>query len=45
MTPEEEAEALRKTVKALDGLCARADALMLEPLILALGDALARKSR
>ena len=45
MTPEEEAEALRKTVKALDGLCAMADALMLEPLILTLGDALARKSR
>jgi hypothetical protein len=41
MSPEAEADAWRKTVKALDGLCAMADALMREPLILALGDALA----
>ena len=42
MTPEEELEAWRTTSRALDSLCGMADGLMLEPLILALGDALGR---
>ena len=40
--PDEAAQAWRKTVRALEGLCQVADALMLEPLQLALVDALAR---
>ena len=42
MTPEEELEAWRTTTRMLDSLCGMADWLMLEPLILALGDALRR---
>lgn len=42
MTLEEELAAWRKTVGMLDNLCGMADALMLDPLILALGDALGR---
>jgi len=42
MTPEQEHEAWRKTVKALDSLCGMADTLMLDPLILALADAMSR---
>ena len=42
MTPEEEVEAWRKTVGVLDSLCGAADSLLLEPLILALADALGR---
>ena len=42
MTPEEELAAWRKTTRALDSLCGMADGLMLEPLILALADALGR---
>ncbi len=42
MTPEEELEAWRTTTRTLDALCGMADALMLEPLILALADALGR---
>ena len=42
MSPEEELTACRKTVGMLDNLCGMADALMLVPLILALGDALGR---
>jgi len=42
MTPEEERDAWRKTVKVLDGLCTVADALALDPLILALSDAITR---
>jgi hypothetical protein len=42
MTPQEEREAWRKTVRALDSLCGMADGLMLDPLILALADALNR---
>ena len=42
MTPEEELQAWRKTTKMLDSLCGMADGLMLEPLILALADALGR---
>jgi hypothetical protein len=40
--PDEAVEAWRKTVRTLEGLCQVADALMLEPLQLALVDALAR---
>jgi hypothetical protein len=40
--PDEAAQAWRKTVRTLEGLCQVADALMLEPLQLALVDALAR---
>ena len=42
MTPEEEMEAWRTTTRMLDSLCGMADGLMLEPLILALADALGR---
>ncbi len=42
MTPEEELAAWRRTTRALDSLCGMADGLMLEPLILALADALSR---
>ena len=42
MTDEEELEAWRTTVKTLDALCEMADGLMLDPLILALADALGR---
>jgi hypothetical protein len=42
MTAEEELEAWHTTTKMLDSLCGMADALMLDPLILALADALAR---
>ena len=42
MTPEEELQAWRTTSKVLDRLCGMADGLMLEPLILALADALDR---
>ena len=42
MTPEEEVEAWRTTTRVLDSLCGMADGLMLEPLILALADALGR---
>ena len=42
MSPEEEREAWRKTVGILQGLCTMADALVLDPLILALTDALTR---
>ena len=42
MTAEEEAEAWRTTTKMLGHLCGMADDLMLEPLILALADALDR---
>ncbi len=42
MTAEEELEAWRTTTRALDSLCGMADGLMLEPLILALADALGR---
>jgi hypothetical protein len=41
MSPEER-EAWRKTVGILKGLCTMADALVLDPLILALADALTR---
>lgn len=44
MTPEEEVEAWRTTVKMLGHLCGMADDLLLEPLILALGDAIRRSS-
>jgi hypothetical protein len=40
--PDEAAQAWRKTVRTLEGMCQVADALMLEPLQLALVDALAR---
>jgi len=42
MSPEEEVEAWRTTTRKLDSLCGMADALMLDPLILALADALGR---
>jgi hypothetical protein len=42
MSPEEEREAWRTTVKVLDGLCTVADGLLLDPLILALADAITR---
>jgi hypothetical protein len=42
MSAEEERTAWRKTVKVLDNLCGLADTLMLDPLILALTDALMR---
>jgi hypothetical protein len=42
MSPEEELEAWRTTVKVLDGLCSMADGLVLDPLILALNDAITR---
>jgi hypothetical protein len=42
MTPEEELKAWRTTSGMLNHLCAMADALMLEPLILALADAFNR---
>ena len=42
MSAEEDLEAWRTTTRALDSLCGMADALMLEPLILALADALGR---
>ncbi len=42
MTDEEELKAWRTTTKMIDKLCGMADALMLEPLILALADALGR---
>jgi hypothetical protein len=42
MSAEEERTAWRKTVKVLDNLCGLSDALMLDPLILALTDALMR---
>jgi hypothetical protein len=42
MTPEEELKAWRTTSGMLNHLCAMADALMLEPLILAQADALGR---
>ncbi len=44
MTPEEELEAWHTTVAMLGHLGAMADDLMLEPLILALGDALRRSN-
>jgi hypothetical protein len=40
--PDEAAQAWRKTTRTLEGFCQVADALMLEPLQLALVDALAR---
>jgi hypothetical protein len=42
MSAEEERTAWRKTVKVLDNLCGLSDALMCDPLILALTDALMR---
>jgi hypothetical protein len=42
MSPDELVEAWRKTVRTLEGLCTMADALMLEPLQLALVDAKGR---
>lgn len=42
MSAEEERAAWRKTVKVLDNLCSLSDTLMLDPLILALTDALMR---
>ena len=42
MSPEEELEAWRKTTRALDSLCGMATGLLLEPLELALADALGR---
>jgi hypothetical protein len=42
MSAQEERAAWRKTVKVLGGLCGMSDALMLDPLILALTDALMR---
>ncbi len=42
MTPDQELEAWRTTTRMLDNLCGMADALMLDPLILALADALTR---
>ena len=42
MTAEEELEAWRKTTRALDSLCGMATGLLLEPLELALADALGR---
>ena len=42
MTPEDELEAWRKTTRALDSLCGMATGLLLEPLELALADALGR---
>jgi hypothetical protein len=42
MTLEEEFEAWRATTRVLDSLCGMADRLMLDPLILALADALGR---
>jgi len=42
MSAQEERTAWRKTVKVLDNLCGISDALMLDPLILALTDALMR---
>jgi hypothetical protein len=42
MSAQEERAAWHKTVKVLDGLCGMSDALMLDPLILALTDALMR---
>jgi hypothetical protein len=41
-SPEEELEAWTRTVDTLDALCTMADALRLEPLLLALVDAKAR---
>jgi hypothetical protein len=37
--PDEAAQAWRKTVRTLEGMCQVADALMLEPLLLAMVDA------
>jgi len=42
MAPEEELQAWRTTTQVLDSLCGMADGLVLEPLILALADALDR---
>jgi hypothetical protein len=42
MSAQEERAAWRKTVKVLGNLCGMSDALMLDPLILALTDALMR---
>lgn len=42
MTVEEELESWRRTTRVLDFLCTMADRLMLEPLTLALADALGR---
>jgi hypothetical protein len=42
MSPEEEREAWATTVKVLDGLCMAADGLCLDPLLLALADAITR---
>ncbi|CAA9455860.1 MAG: hypothetical protein AVDCRST_MAG01-01-5181 [uncultured Rubrobacteraceae bacterium] len=42
MMPEEELAAWRKTPRALDSLCGMATSLLLEPLELALADALGR---
>jgi hypothetical protein len=42
MSAQEERAAWRKTVKVLGGLCGMSDALMLDPLILALTDTLMR---
>jgi hypothetical protein len=42
MTPEEERKAWRTTTRMLGHLCGMADDLMLDPLILALADALGR---
>ncbi len=42
MTPEEELAAWRTTSRMLDSLCGMADGLLLDPLILALADALDR---
>jgi hypothetical protein len=42
MSAQEERTAWHKTVKVLDRLCGMSDALMLDPLILALTDALMR---
>jgi hypothetical protein len=42
MSAQEERAAWHKTVKVLGGLCGMSDALMLDPLILALTDALMR---
>ena len=42
MTPEEELEAWRRATRALDSLCGMGTGLLLEPLELALADALSR---
>jgi hypothetical protein len=42
MTLEEELQAWRTTTNMLNSLCEMADALMLDPLILAIADALGR---